>query len=128
MDISQKISRKARVKAQVRPPTFLSSTFRLFFFSWVIFYCLPQAFFFLSRHSRKLSSTYRKITPSCPGLSRGKSVSHRSYRRILEASNSQRSAQAHPPPPKATLTESLDSIQLPSFSSPDLLRVIAKKY
>ncbi|KAJ3634797.1 hypothetical protein MTP99_007742 [Tenebrio molitor] len=24
---------------------------------------------------------------SCPGLSRGKSVSHRSYRRILEASN-----------------------------------------
>jgi hypothetical protein len=98
------ISRKARVKAQVRPPTFLSSTFRLFFFSWVIFYCLPQAFFFLSRHSRKLSSTYRKITPSCPGLSRGKSVSHRSYRRILEASYPQRSAQAQPPPPKATLT------------------------
>jgi hypothetical protein len=32
----------------VRPPTFLSSTFRLFFFSWVIFYCLPQAFFFIS--------------------------------------------------------------------------------
>jgi hypothetical protein len=30
--------------------------------------------FFLSRHSRKLSSIYRKITPSCPGLSRGKSV------------------------------------------------------
>ncbi|KAH0819258.1 hypothetical protein GEV33_003533 [Tenebrio molitor] len=30
--------------------------------------------------------------------------SHRSYRRILEASYSQRSVQAHPSPPKATLT------------------------
>jgi hypothetical protein len=46
LDISlNNFPRKARVKTQVRPPTFLSSTFRLFFFSWVIFYCLPQAFF-----------------------------------------------------------------------------------
>jgi hypothetical protein len=41
------ISRKVRVKAQVRPPIFLSSTFRLFFFSWEIFYCLSETFFFL---------------------------------------------------------------------------------
>jgi hypothetical protein len=98
------ISRKARVKAQVRPPTFLSSTFRLFFFSWVIFYCLPQAFFLLSRHSRILSSIYRKITSSIPDSPEASPCPHRSYRWILEASYSQRSAQAHPPPPKATLT------------------------
>jgi hypothetical protein len=65
--------RKGRVKTQVRPPTFLSSTFLLFFFIWVIFYCLSQAFF-LSRHSRFLSSFYRQVPSSYPGLSRGKSV------------------------------------------------------
>jgi hypothetical protein len=38
LDISlNNFPRKARVKSQVRPPTFLSSAFRLFFFSWVIF-------------------------------------------------------------------------------------------
>jgi hypothetical protein len=77
--------RKGRVKTQVRPPTFLSSTFLLFFFIWVIFYCLSQAFF-LSRHSRFLSSFYR------------------SYRRILEASYLERSAQAQSSPPELTLT------------------------
>jgi hypothetical protein len=53
LDISlNNFPRKARVKTQVRPPTFLSSTFRLFFFFiWVIFYCLSQAFFFISSFS-----------------------------------------------------------------------------
>ncbi|KAH0814650.1 hypothetical protein GEV33_008141 [Tenebrio molitor] len=58
--------------------------------------------FFLSRHSRLLSSFYRQITSSYPGLPRDKSV-------ILqelppEASYLQGSAQAQSSPPKPTLT------------------------
>ncbi|KAH0817019.1 hypothetical protein GEV33_005772 [Tenebrio molitor] len=57
-----------------------------------------------SKSSGETSNLLIVDLPSFFSSTGGKSVPHRSYRRILEASNSQRSAQAHPPPPKATLT------------------------
>ncbi|KAH0818234.1 hypothetical protein GEV33_004556 [Tenebrio molitor] len=104
LDISQNNFPKGQSKSSGETSNLLIVDLPSFFLQLGNFLLSSPRLFFLSRHSRKLSSTYRKITPSCPGLSRGKSVSHRSYRRILEASYLQRSAQAQPPPPKATLT------------------------